>query len=69
MSPEQTWTVPQRHETLCRKYFRVEQSEAWDCVWQTTTGVRRSSNAVTVSVRFTGATLHGFGICIHDDCR
>ena len=69
MSPEQICTLPQRHETLCRRYFRVEQSEEWDCVWETTAGVRRSSTAVRVSLKFMGATLHPFGIGIHDDCR
>jgi hypothetical protein len=53
---------------LCRKYFRVEQSEAWDAVWQTATELSRSSNPVMVRERFTGINLRAFGTSVHRNC-
>jgi hypothetical protein len=57
MSPEQTSTLPQRRETLCRRYFRVEQSEPLCGVWQTEKGLSTNNSDATVRERFTVSTL------------
>jgi hypothetical protein len=52
MSPEQISTDPQRHETLWREYFRVEQSEARDELWQAAKELKKTKSAIGINMKF-----------------
>lgn len=52
----------QRHETLCRKYFNVEQSEGLGEVWHTPKSKGVTSRTVIAEKSFTASTAIAFSL-------